>query len=156
MLWFAVMCVTAGYARLGETEKELITRFGEPLSRGQHSMFAQGKSWKLGPRLTFKQDLWEIHCDLVDERVAHIHYFKRGDWTEEQVQTVLAYNTQGIAWTEQESRFPKSVRTWKRKDGATAEWRHGAGLDMTVPAYNRAREVIEAKAKAEVSRKPKI
>jgi hypothetical protein len=144
------------HARLGETEAEMIARFGQPALRGKHSTIAQGKSWDLGPSFYFKQDDWQIHCDLVDGRCVRIRYGKKGDWTDEQFQLVLAYNSQGTKWTENSKPGSKSVRSWKRSDGATADWIKGGNMKMTVPAYDRAKEVVEAKAKAEASKKPRV
>lgn len=142
------------WARLGETEKELIARFGKPVTRARHSISAQGKSWELGPTLKFKQDDWHISSDLVDGRVVRENYQKRGDWTTEQIQAVLAANSHGATWTETTKGSGTHSRTWKRTDGATAD--SFIGISFTTPAYTRAKELAEAKAKVEVSRTPKI
>jgi hypothetical protein len=145
------------HARLGETEAQMIARFGEPMHRTQHSMYAQGKVWHMGPSLSFRQDDWNIGCDLVDGRCVKIQYGKTGEWTEEQFQMVLAYNSQGAKWTEtSKPELKKYKRTWKRADGADASWSGGGQIALVVPAYERAKQVIEAKAKAAASQKPKI
>ena len=149
-----VVSVTSTWARLGETEKELVTRFGPPTSRGKHAMTAQGKYWELGPVLNFKQDDWRIVSDLVDDRVVQEHYSKSGLWTLEQIQAVLAANSQGATWTETTKGAGNYVRMWKRSDGATAQWANG--IDLTTPAYTRAKELVEAKARAGARRTPKI
>src|SRR5688500_5276913 len=97
-----VMLIVAAvaHARLGESEVQMIARFGEPVHRTQHSTYAQGKVWHMGPSLSFRQDDWSIGCDLVDGRCVKIQYGKSGQWTEEQIQLVLAYNSQGAKWTE--------------------------------------------------------
>src|SRR5438874_1394864 len=89
---------TLAQARLGETEKQLVERFGAPGSRSRHSIIAQGRIWELGPTLNFKQNDWQISCDLVDERVVRIQYQKVGEWTEDQIQAVLNSNSQGDKW----------------------------------------------------------
>jgi hypothetical protein len=144
------------HARLGETEAQMIARFGQPAYRNQHSIFTQGKGWPLGPSLLFRQDDWSISCDLVDGRCVRIQYGKPGEWTEEQIQLVLAYNSQGGKWTETSNPAARKYqRTWKRADGAEAVWNSGH-MRMVVPAYERAKQVLEAKAKAAASQKPKI
>lgn len=144
-------------ARLGETEQEMVDRFGKPMQRGEHTVIAQGKSWVLGPTVHFRQEDWQISADLVDGRCVRIAYSKRGDWTEEQVQLVLGSNSQGIKWTETSKPNTKKIeRSWRRNDGALAGWSTLGSIRMVVPAYDRAKQVVEAKAKAEVSRKPKI
>ncbi len=154
---FALLLAVSGQARLGETEEEMVARFGEPTNRGQHFAWLQGKNWNLGPSLTFKQDDLRITADLVDGGCVHIRYGKLGDWTEDQVKMVLAYSGQGAAWVEtSKPNFAKVLRTWKRSDGGAARWRTGVGFELENPAYGRAKAVAEAKAKVGASGKPKI
>ena len=69
----------------------------------------------MGPSLSFRQEDSRISCDLVDGRCVRIQYGKTGEWTEEQVQLVLAYNSQGGRWTETSNpSLKKYKRTWKR------------------------------------------
>lgn len=153
----SMLCLTTTlFARLGENEAQLIQRFGEPRLRTSHSVFAQGKSWVLGPQLHFRQDDWSITAVLVDARCGHIHYTKVGEWTDEQFLAVLNANSQGGRWTEtsKPGGIPKLQRSWRRDDGATTRWQLGVGLTLITPAYNRAKAVAEAKAAA--SRSPKI
>ena len=155
-LLITICLLPAAHARLGETEAQLLARFGKPVMSSKHSVAAQGRMWELGPSHTFRQDDWNITCDLVDGRCARIAYGKRGDWTEEQIQLVLGSNSQGVKWTETTKGDRKLARTWKRADGGEAAWHLGLGMRMVVPAYDRAKQVIEAKAKAAASQKPKI
>lgn len=144
-------------ARVGETEKELIARFGNPVSRSTHAIMAQGKMWVLGPQLNFTQDDWRISCDIVDGRVARESYGKAGEWTEEQFRTVLTANAQGERWTEITVAAEKPViRRWRRVDGATVVWMNGSGVTVVVPAYDRAKGIAEAKAKADAAKRAKI
>jgi hypothetical protein len=147
---------TVAHARLGDTEAELFARFGQPKVTSKHSIAAQGKMWEMGPRFLFHQADWRIHCDFADGRCVRIEYDKTGDWTEDQIQLVLGSNSQGAKWTETTKGSIKVVRSWKRADGADATWNKFAGIKMIVPAYERAKQVIEAKAKAAASEKPKI
>lgn len=145
------------WARLGETEEQLTARFGKPVSRAKHSFHSQGKFRELGPTLRFNQDGWIITSDLVEGRVVREYYGKPGDWTETQIQAVLAANSQGAKWTEtSKAGAIQMMRSWKRTDGATAEWRKTSGLSFVSPAYERAKDLEEAKAKAETQRVPKI
>ena len=156
LLLLLVWSPIAAFARLGETEAEMTARFGQPTLRSKHTHVTQGKSWELGPVLFFKQDDWRIQADLVDGRCVAIHYSKSGDWTEDQIQLVVGSNSQGAKWTEiTKPQLSKMKREWKRADGATAEWMRN-GMKLVSPAYQRAKDVVEAKAKAEASRKPKI
>ena len=151
------LLTSSAFARLGETEAEMIARFGKPLSRGEHTIIAQGRSCVVGPSMQFRQDDWQIGTDLVDGRCVRIAYAKRGDWTEEQIQLVLGSNSQGAKWSEtSKPNTKKYTRSWKRSDGASAEWSAAGTIRMVAPAYDRAKQVVEAKAKAEASRKPRI
>ena len=152
LLFFA----TFAHARLGETEAELVGRFGPPTFRMVEKVPAQGRMWELGPRYSFRQGDWQIHCVLVEGRCAWIDYGKPGEWTEEQIQLVLGSNSQGARWTETTKGSNKHSRSWRRTDGATATWTSYSGMKLIVPAYDRAKQIIEAKAKAAASQKPKI
>jgi hypothetical protein len=143
-------------ARVGEAEKELVMRFGTPIARSEHIVVAQGKIWKLGPTLVFRQDDWSITCDLVDGRVVRESYGKSGEWTEAHIQTVLNANAQGATWTEINKGSNRSQRTWRRTDGATASWIIVRGMRIVVPAYERAKVLAESKAKAEANKPAKI
>lgn len=145
-----------GVARLGDTEAELIERFGQPKSRSNHHVVAQGKSWVLGQALSFRQDDWHVHCYIVDGRCMRISYAKPGDWSEAQIQQVLSSNSQGVRWAEgTPPSQAKSRRAWKRNDGSTAEWTK-AGFSLTWNAYEKAKAVLEERAKVEARKIPKI
>lgn len=147
---------TLAQARLGDTEAELIQRFGEPKLRSKHHVLTQGKSWVLGPALFFKQSDWSIQCDLVEGRCMRISYSKPGDWSEEQVQLVLSSNSQGVRWNEgPEPSIAKLKRTWKRNDGSTAVWTR-SGMSLTWIAYEKAKAAVEERAKGEAKKMPRI
>jgi hypothetical protein len=144
-------------ARIGETEAELAKRLGSPHTRTTHKVAAQGKLFELGPSLSFKQGDWRIQCDLVDDRCVRISYTKIGQWSDEQLQTVLNANSQGATWTEVgRPSARKSSREWRRSDGAVATWVSTVGIKIRVPAYDRAKTVAEAKAAASARQTPKI
>ncbi len=156
-LMFVITCASGAYGRLGETEAELVRRFGQPLTNGQETLVSEGRITKLWPQKTYRQDDWEIRCDMVDERCARIRYTKRGEWTEEQLQTVLNSNAQGATWSDvSRPSVRKLAREWKRADSATAVWKAGVGMTLTSPAYARAKEIAEAKVKAQSRQVPKI
>lgn len=156
-LLFGFIVITGScWARLGEKENELVARFGEPVMRGKETHPAQGKMWELGPRLYFRQGDWNIVSVLVDGRVAQEEYGKVGSWTPEQVQAVLSANAQGAKWTETTKSGATFSRNWKRADGAVAEWVQGGRFTFTTPAFGRAKELAEAKAKAAAKQTPKI
>ena len=152
---FLLLC-TSVFARLGETKDQLVARFGNPVNEGIDQMGSHGRNMAVGPELVFTQKDWIITCDLVDGRCARISYRKQGDWTEEQIQVVLAVNRQGGTWAKVAEQSGEIFRTWKRDDGATAGWTDADGISITTPAYLHAKAILEAKAKAESSVIPNI
>ena len=149
-----VLLLSAAHARLGDTETELINRFGRPLSRSKHAVSAQGRTFTLGPTLAFAQNDWNITCDLIDDRCVRILYTKRGDWSEDQVRLVLNANAQGAQWKEK-SPNPSFLRDWSRSDGSTAQWSINR-MTLVWDAYNKAKAQVEERAKVETKKKPKI
>lgn len=86
-----------------------------------------------------------------------MHYSKVGDWTEDQFHAVLTANAQSTTWTvTNKPNVQKYHRSWKRTDGARAVWTRNAEMTLTHPAYERAKAIAEAKAKAESSKVPKV
>lgn len=157
LLAAAILFPIAVYGRLGETEQELIARFGVPLSRGHGSFSAQGRNLEIGNRFSFREGDWAVECIVVDGRCAQIAYSKPGDWTEDQLLTVLTANSQGAQWTDVSKEMIKKLeRQWRRDDGAAAVWKMGIGMVVTSPAFEREKERIASKAKADASGIPKI
>ena len=146
----------SSFARLGETESELTARFGQPTNRGKENTFAQGKLVEFGTRLTFHQGEWTITSVVIEGHCAREIYYKPGDWTEEQFTLVLTSNAQGTKWNDVSKPLVKKVsREWRRDDAATASWSGASSMFVTHPAYARAKELAEVKAKAEAGRLPK-
>jgi hypothetical protein len=153
-----LFAVAAAPARLGDTETELVKRFGSPTSVSKHYIYAQGQMLALGPNYIFRQDDWSISCNVIDGRCMQISYSKPGDWTEEQIQLVLSSNSQGAKWTEtSKPGSAKYSRTWKRNDGSTATWQKGSGMSLTWSAYDKAKKAAEERARVQSAiKKPKI
>lgn len=156
LLGFGLIAGTAS-ARLGESETELVKRFGKVTLRSKHSVFAQGKSIELGPVLYFREGDWVIACHLIDGVCMKIDYGKPGDWTEEHIQLVLTANGQGTTWAENSKTGIKTLqRTWQRTDGSTAKWSKASGMTLVWKAYETAVEKVKERARVENTRKPKI
>jgi hypothetical protein len=155
---FALLLLPASaFARLGETEEQLIARFGQPGFRAKEQIFAQGKNREFGVKLGFRQDDWTIECAIIQGRSSRESYHKSGEWTEDHFRTVLNANGQGAKWTDiSKPEVRKLLREWRREDGGTAVWHMGVGMTVEHPAYARARDLAEAKAKAEAGKIPKI
>lgn len=148
---------TLAFARLGETEPQLTARFGAPISRSAEITTGQGKILEFGTKFTYRQDDWAIDCVIVDGRSVKESYRKSGEWTDVQVIAVINGNSQGAKWTEQtKESIRKLAREWRRSDGAEASWNMGLGITVTHPAYKKAKDLVEAKAKAAAGKMPKI
>ena len=148
-----------GHARLGETLPQLVERFGQPVfvQKEKHASSAAGRIIDLCDLYTFKQDDWFIQVSLVDKQSLKERYSKQGEWTTEQITTVLNANAQGAQWTETgKSELAKLAREWRRTDGGTASWGLGGGMTVTHPGYERNKAKKEAEAKAAAARQPKI
>ena len=59
-IFLCLILADVAHARLGETEAELIARFGQPKSRSKDVMGAQGRMWDIGPKYIFYQGDWQI------------------------------------------------------------------------------------------------
>ena len=69
---------------------------------------------------------------------------------------MLNANSQGATWSDMSNPAVKKMsREWKRNDGGVATWVLG-DMKITVPAYDRAIAVAEAKAKAAARAPAKI
>lgn len=135
------------HARIGESETELIRRFGAPIDRADHSVDSRETGqYQLGESLTFRLGDWWIACDLVAGRCARISYSKTGSWTEDNFESILSANTQGGNWKDLLSPSMKSLmRKWRRDDGAIAHWVVGS-LSITSPEYEKTRAIAEQAA----------
>jgi len=142
-------------ARLGENREELTERLGKTVATSKHVVAAQGKAITLGPTYIFKKDTWLIQCNMINERCAQINYSKPGDWTQEQIQTLLDNNTQGYRWVESK-KSTKMIRKWTRSDKATAEWKFNGTMEMTSPIYEVVKAKAAADAKSQATAKPNL
>jgi hypothetical protein len=153
LLFFALL--TAAYGRLGENRAELVTRLGQVKLESKHFIAAQGQISPLGPALFFEKDQWGIQCDMVDGRCAKITYQKKGDWTPDQIATLLQNNAQAKNWTEGYD-SNKMIRKWTRQDGATARWQFTGTMEFVSPAYMAAKARREAELKAAAEKRPNL
>src|ERR1017187_6230486 len=135
------------FGRLGETEQELVARFGPPVSRVREITLTQNKVIEFGSKLIFRQGDWTIESVMIEGRCGREEYWKAGEWTEDQFVTVLTSNAQGEKWTDLSKAMSKKLaREWHRGDGATAVWNMGSHMTVTHPAYVRAKKRAEDKA----------
>lgn len=153
---FSLLAACVSQARLGETEVQLVERYGKSIMRAPESVIEQGKVHTLADDFHFRADGWTIIARVVNGRCESISYGKPGEWTEEQYGVLLEANGTRALWEERKTPTPKTHREWKRRDGATAVWRMLQNLTLETPAYQQAREALKKRAKEEASRPPKF
>jgi len=151
-----VLAAAPLYARLGETEPQLIQRYGKPVMRSDESTIEQGKIYKVADRLHFRVDDWTLIAVVISGRCESIQYYKHGEWTEQQFRHVLEVNGGRGQWHEEKTPAPKMMREWIRLDKARAQWRLTQSMTLTSPAYDQAREALKKRAKEEASKLPKL
>ncbi len=152
----ALLLATSSYARLGETEAQLVERYAKPIMRSPESIIDQGKILSVADNLHFSSGDWNVIARMTGGKCESITYTKKGDWTEEQFRHVLESNGGRSLWEERTTPTPNMRRTWVRRDSATAEWRIFQGITLSTPAFERARDAVKKKAKADASKLPKI
>jgi hypothetical protein len=135
------------WARLGENEPELVRRYGPMTLREPEIVIEEGKMQTLADCLHFRKDEWTIIARLVEGRCESITIVRDGDWSDDEFQRVLAANRGNSTWKELKSSTPKQHRSWKRRDGGSAEWGLMQGMTLETPAYAKARETVRQRAK---------
>jgi hypothetical protein len=164
-----VVSISPLHARLGDTERECITRYG--------SAVRQAHSAILGPlipgsqQLSFKYQGWNIRVAFVGGRVAAQDYRKDSSVlktmviSEDEVKAILQGESGGTVW---ESAKPKRKgdlfnqlaqelmgpmadgRLWLRSDGARAHIDHSRfRFTFTTPAATAAKDAETARKQTE-------
>jgi hypothetical protein len=156
LLGLAALLVVApgARARVGETEPELVQRYGRVHWRSRETVMEQQRTYVVGESLQFLADDWSIYALIVNGHCERITYNKAGEWTEAQFTHLFEINGPLQAWKEEVNRNPKLFRTWTRKDGITASWQFASGLTITTPVYEQTKAAIKAAAKTEASKLP--
>lgn len=139
--------VTLGEARIGETEAQLVVRFGIVQTRLPERTVAEGRVYLLGERVVLKQNEWRVTAVLIDGRCAKITYHKAGAWTEQQLTDLLTVNTGQWRWREIISATPKWQRTWRRADGLVAKWMYAGGFAIEGQPFVDAKARIQEYAR---------
>jgi hypothetical protein len=155
LLFLSLTVCTSLVARLGETEAELVKRFGKVVQRRAEAIPAQGKMVRIGERLIFHSDDWGINVVMISGRCGYIRYSKPGEWTEAQFTSLLTSNAGSYSWRE-DSKSRKGNRLWIRDDGTRATWGGYAGLVVTGRTYESAVEAAKKVAKDKSSQVPRF
>jgi len=120
LLCIFVLVVTAtAQARLGESDAQLVQRFGKPF-------FHQHLSWC--DKETFSVNGFSIDVILLSgQSVGETYRISKGTFTEEQIYDLLQDNSQGYQWDEvAKSAIPQDLfhsikQMWQRPNGSTAK-----------------------------------
>jgi ABC-type phosphate transport system substrate-binding protein len=124
------------FARLGETKAQLIERFGKPYVEFEQRHSKHGFTYAVGNIVAFQKDDWKIECLLISNQCAQVIYRKPGSWTDEQFKQLLFGNSGTNNWQEVVPKSPnKLFHTWKRSDGAMAQYDFVNGVKFSSPAY---------------------
>lgn len=121
VLVFALVALTA-VGRVGETEQELVARYGAVTNRQPARKAVQGRMNIYGERLGFKFEFWTVSAVIIAGRCEEITYSLTGKWTEPHFRRLLEINGGWTEWTEQKTRNPDNHRQWLRRDQTTASW----------------------------------
>jgi hypothetical protein len=141
-------------ARVGETEPELVRRYGKVGARSKEQVMEQQRFYVLGEVLQFRSGGWYIQALMIKGHCERISYYKSGDWTEAQFKHLLEINGGLDSWRDADSRDRNMIRNWRRSDGTTAFWQNGMSFCVTTPVVDQTRAAIKAAAKAEASKLP--
>lgn len=142
-------------ARVGETEVELVHRYGTMTSRHAALKSAQGRTYTYGEYLNFRLDDWSVVALMINKRCEEVTYNKSGEWTEAQFKHLLEINGGRSEWEEQKTNMPQYRREWKRRDKVMAVW-SGGGFEVKSPVVEQTRDALTRKAKEEASKLPKF
>jgi hypothetical protein len=145
LLVTALASAATAEARIGDSEAQLVARFGSVQARRPEPLLEQGRVFVLGERVVLKKQEWRVTAVLIDGHCAKITYGRAGAWKEQHYRDLLAQNADRWAWNEIPSAVPKWQRTWRRSDGLVAKWMYAGGLAIEgqpfVDARDRAREM---------------
>lgn len=121
VLVFALVA-PAAVGRVGETEQELVARYGAVTNRQPARKAVQGRMNIYGERLGFRFEFWTVSAVIIAGRCEEITYTLNGKWTDPHFRRLLEINGGWTEWTEQKTRNPDNHRQWLRRDQTTASW----------------------------------
>ena len=135
MLFFIVSLTGSAWARLGETEEQLIARYGDVLG---HEHVGADAGHVAVDKLQFKKTGFNIEVTIFHGVSAQedISNAQGDGMTAQEVKTLLDANTDGHAWT-----AVAGGQYWKRDDGALATF-NGGFLRL------QAKDLMDAEAEA--------
>lgn len=122
LLILPILVASSAFGRVGETESELVARYGAVTNRQPARKAVQGRMNIYGERLGFSFEFWTVSAVIVAGRCEEITYTLTGKWTDPHFRRLLEINGGWSEWTEQKTRNPDNHRAWQRRDQAKADW----------------------------------
>jgi hypothetical protein len=138
-------------AGIGETEDQLVRRFGDVRERKPERALEAGRVYVVGERIVLKRESWRVTAVMLDEKCAKITYTRSGPWSEPQYAELLATNAGGGTWREIIGGAPKWQRAWQRSDGIIARWKYAGGFVVEAQPFVEARERVRTIARQETA-----
>lgn len=132
------MILASAFARVGDSEPELVARYGAVVNRQPARKAVQGKMHIYGERLTFRFEFWTVSAIVIAGRCEEANYTSEGRWIDPHFRRLLEINGGWTAWTEQKTRNPDNHRAWLRRDKTAATWGL-SGFMIRTPAAEQAR-----------------
>lgn len=132
----------AAEARIGETEAQLVQRFGAVTARSAERTLEQGRAYVLGERIVLRQAEWRVTAVLIGGICAKITYVRSGRWSERHFADLLALNSGRWSWAEVRGGAPNWQRTWRRSDGLVAKWMYAGGLAIEAQPFVDAQQRV--------------
>jgi hypothetical protein len=119
VLFLLIGLTSSAWARLGETENQLIARYGQELLKTNVKIPGTQLTFDF---LQFVKSGYSVQVSLVNgvSSEEEIHKPRNESITDEEAQILLNANSQGHPWVE-DTLKTDVPRKWHRDDGATAE-----------------------------------
>jgi len=149
ILGFVICLSTQAWARIGETEAQLIERYGPIVSRGNSPQNHAAPTY-----IEFKKDIFTIDVWLLNGVSAQESINKSDNLaylSDANIETLRTANTEGHVWKRTGKAF------WLRDDGVAARVVAGTIAALGSPGYIyfvvTTKEMVEASKTAEASAK---
>ena len=140
-LFLLVSLTIPAWARLGETEDQLIARYGKEIHKQKNEANGQQVGWT---DLLFGKSGFQIEVMLFNGVSSKETFWKTAgdETTDDEIKTLLNDNAQDHAWNKEAPEDSQGIsRKWQRDDGAVAGFESGR-------FYVKAKELIDAEAAA--------
>jgi hypothetical protein len=123
-----VALLTYVLARLGDTETDLIERYGQPVHRVETVDGLPGVKGR-----TFRVSPITVTAYLLDKTCQYEQYSKIGGLTDNEIEQILAANSAGQEWMALDKpQTPSNRREWMRRDQKAAAFYERLTLKLKI------------------------